>query len=192
MKAILGVFRVIQEELVEFIGFVGINVIFGAMAIWLPVALALFFPFASPKDEFLSGLAEGNGCLFGLAILTGASSYLVREYRSSKQSEFKSAKTISAFVAIILSALMSITIGALSVTRFFDAQHANLPANSRSNTGLISLQISLTLLSFLMSLYFFCLERIDDYPEYGKGLRDKKSKALIASMEANSSTGIKL
>lgn len=79
MRDILGIFRVIRAEPLVFGIFLGVNLFFGGMAVWLPPVLATQHPSASPGHEFLAALGQGNGYLFGLPVLAATSSYWLRE-----------------------------------------------------------------------------------------------------------------
>lgn len=180
MGAILDVFRVVREEGLAFGIFLGVNLFFGGMALWLPPALATQNISASPLQDFVTALEQGNGYLFGLALLAATSSYWLREYLANKDSDFRSLKMGAAAVAVGIMIIMSILLGAM-----LSRTSAGAPV---SGSALIT-QGGLTVAAFLTAVYLFCLEHIDQYPEYGKSLKDKTTKEMKAKMDDASKTG---
>lgn len=189
MGDLLGIFRVIRAEPLVFGIFLGVNLFFGGMAVWLPPVLATQHPFASPGHELLVAFGQGNGYLFGLPVLAATSSYWLREYLFSKESDFKTLKIFSALVASGLMIVMALFLGSLISGGFVlpsPTSNANPPDIS---IGSLVTQIVLTLLAFVMAVYLFCLEHIDDYPQFGKALRDKTTREIQAGMDVQSTTG---
>lgn len=189
-----GVFRIAKAEPFYFGCFILVNLVFGALGLWLPPALALQDFSASPWVEFLKAIKAGNGYLFSLALLAASSMYVVREYWESKNSEFKQIKLISLIVSLGLMVVM-----ALFLSPCISAQ-LDLPTSSqghaiRAPISDISLWIqgALTVLSLIWAVFLFCLEMIDDHQEYGQGFKDKTRHKLIKEMnESAGSSELKL
>lgn len=189
MGDILGIFRVVRAEPLVFGIFLLVNLFFGGMAIWLPPVLATQHPSASAGHEFLVALNQGNGYLFGLPVLAATSSYWLREYLSNKDSDFKTLKTFSALLASGMMVVMALFLGSLISRGFIPLNQGDTLPDIFS--GSVLTQLILSLLSFLTAVFLFCLEHIDEYPEYGKAFKDKKTRELAAGMETQSKTGIK-
>jgi TRAP-type C4-dicarboxylate transport system permease large subunit len=185
MSSILGVFRVIQEEPLNFLMFLAVNLLFGGMAIWLPPAIATHHPVATASHELLVAIGLGHGYFFALALLAAAFSYMVREYRDNTKTEFKDLKLYATTISLILMFVMAVLLTAMTYGGFAPTDRKELVWHPK-----LMLQVFLTLCALLMSAFLFCLERIDVYPEYGKGLRDRTAKKLRAEMEEQSATGI--
>jgi hypothetical protein len=191
MGDILGIFRVIRAEPLVFGIFLGVNLFVGGMAVWLPPVLATQNPVASPAHELLVALRQGNGYLFGLAVLAATSSYWLREYLNSQKSDFKTLKIFSALLAAGLMTVMALFLGSLISGGFLppSATSTANPPTLLSSSALT--QIALTLFAFVMAVYLFCLEHIDNYPQFGKALRDKTTREIEAGMDGQSITGYK-
>lgn len=191
MGDILGIFRVIRAEPLVFGIFLGVNLFFGGMAVWLPPVLATQHPVASPGHEFLAALGQGNGYLFGLPVLAATSSYWLREYLYNKKSDFKTLKIFSALLAAGLMIVMALFLGSLISRGFLPPSSASNGSSPALLSSAVLTQIVLTLLAFAMAVYLFCLEHIDNYPEFGKALKDKTTREMQAGMDVQSTTGYK-
>ncbi|CAB3770233.1 hypothetical protein [Paraburkholderia solisilvae] len=188
-KNMLSVFRIVGEVPSYFVFFLLINVAFGGMGLWLPPILAANDLQASPTVEFIKVIRQGNGYLFALPLLAAASMYLFREYRESKNSEFKDIKLTTFIITLVLMMVMGVTLGPC-VTSQFDVSNSIQPAQIRppmSGFGMV-IEIILTLASLLLAIFLFCLELIDDYQQYGKGLKDRARKKLEEQMDAAANT----
>ena len=186
MGDVLGVFRVIREESVNFLIFVIVNLFFGGMALWLPPLLAAQHQTEGAAHQFGHVLEIGHGYLFALALLAAACSYMVREYRENTKSEFKDLKLSATSIAFALMLLMAVCLGILIWAGF-----PHKETGETINGSALAFEFVLALLAILMSAFLFCLERIDEHPDIGKGLKDKRTRLLKAAMDGSSSTGIK-
>lgn len=194
VKNVFGVFRVVREELTYFFLFLFLNLFFGALGLWLPPMLAAIDLHASPLTEFVKAIRAGNGYLFGLPLLAAGSMYLFREYRESKSSEFKNIKLMAFIFTLALMMLMALSLAPCVISQF-DVLDSTQPPQVRPPIGNfgIGFQILLTIVGLTVAVFTFCLELIDDYQEYGKGLKDKTRKKLEKEMEnAESSSELKL
>jgi len=185
VNSVLGVYRVIREEPLNFWMFVAVNFIFGGMAIWLPPAVATHHPTATAGHELLNAIDLGHGYLFALPLLAAAFSYMVREYRENTLTEFKDLKLYATSFAFILMVIMAILLTVITYRGFTPPQSKILVCDPRLIT-----QVLLTTLALFTAAYLFCLERLDEYPEFGKGLKDKQTKKIQDEMGGKSSTGI--
>jgi hypothetical protein len=185
MSSVIGIFRVIQQEPLNFWIFVAVNLFFGGMAIWLPPGVATHHPTATASHELLIAFSLGHGYLFALALLAAASSYMVREYREKMETDFKDLKLYATSFSFILMVIMAILL-ALITYRGFAPPESKILA---WDLPLIT-QVVLAILALFTAAYLFCLERLDDYPEFGKGLKDKVSRKIRSEMNGKSSTGI--
>ena len=168
MAAVLGIFRVIREEKLAFWIFVGVNLGFGGMAIWLPPIVATQDSSASPGHELLLALAQGNGYLFGLALLAAASSYWLRDYLDDKETEFRTLKTSATLFPIVLMIAMSLFL-AIIVYRGF--QSPLYPPGSPRTVlwGSLITQIILTIFALITATYLFCPRAFRRPPGVWKG-----------------------
>ncbi len=185
MGSVLGVFRVIREEWLSFWIFVAINLVFGGMAVWLPPVIASQHPTATPAHELRTAMELGHAYLFALALLAAAVSYMVREYRQNAKTEFKDLKLYATFCSLFLMFLM----GVLLASMISGGMSSPRVPKEVFWTPLIT-ESMLAALALLMAAFLFCLEHLDDYPDYGKGLKDKAAKTIKSGMNGQSSTGI--
>ena len=185
MSSVLGIYRVIREEPLNFWMFLSVNQFFGGMAIWLPPAIATHHPVATASHELLAAIELGNGYLFALSLLAAASSYMVREYRNNTNTDFKDLKLYATSGSFILMVIMAILLTTMTFSSFTPPQNKVLNRHPQ-----LILQVLLTILAILTAAYLFCLERLDNYPEIGRGLKDKITKNIREEMEGKSTTGI--
>ena len=185
MNSVLGIYRVIREEPLNFWMFVAVNLFLGGIAIGLPPAIATHHPTATASHELLVAIDLGHGYLFALALLAATSAYMVREYRENTETEFKDLKLYATSFSFILMVIMAILLSVMTYRSFTSPESRILSWNPRLIT-----QVLLTILALLTAAYLFCLERLDDYPDYGKGLKDRQAKKIRDGMEGKSSTGI--
>ncbi|PYE26358.1 hypothetical protein C7410_103277 [Paraburkholderia silvatlantica] len=195
IKNLIGVYRVIREVPTYFLLFLILNLVFGALGLWLPPMLAAADLHASSLTEFTKAMRAGNGYLFCLPLLASASMYVFREYKESKNSEFKDIKLMAFFLALGLMVAMALFLAPCVIAQFDLPQSVPSEQQIRSPIGNlgIGLQMLLTLLGLTLAIFMFCLESIDDFQEYGIGLKDKTRKKLEQQMEnAESNSGLKL
>jgi len=187
LENFVGVFRVAQEEKLTFLIFIFINLLFGALGIWLPPALAAQDISAISSDEFIKALRAGNGYLFSLALLSASSVYMLREYFDDKSSEFKQIKAITLVAAATLMLLMAFFLVPY-ITSQFPAQEkmARVPVPGAA----LAVQSVLTVFSLICAVFLFCLEMIDNYPQYGFGLKDKERRKLNKEINSASDSNI--
>lgn len=191
MGSVLEIFRVIREERLAFWIFLGVNLGFGGMAIWLPPVVATQHPSANPLHELLTALEQGHGYIFGLALLAAAASYWLRDYLDNKETDFKVLKLSATLLSFVIMVLMALFLG-IMIYQGFISQNClgNCEAKTTIWSPLIT-QILFTVFALVMATYLFCLERLDNHPDVGKGLKDKTTKRIAAGMDDTSSTGIK-
>jgi len=185
ISTVIKVFHVITEEAPAFWIFLGVNLFFGGAALWLPSFVATQHPTAVPFSELIKAFEQGNGYLFGLALLAAASSYWMREYLEEKKTDFKRLK----FFATGASFLIMILIWGLLALMIYKG-FAPPTAETNVALGPLVTQIVFTVIALVMATYLFCLERIDNYPEFGKNLKDKVTEKNINQMDEPSKTGL--
>jgi len=186
MNNVLGVFRVINEEKLFFWLFVGVNLFFGAMALWLPPVIATLHPIASPLVELLKAFDQGNGYLFGLALLAAAVSFWMRQYIDNNDSEFKTLKLASTSFSFLIMFLMAIFLTATIYSGFSSEIDDSKVAYSCIHWGALITQILFTIFAAITATYLFCLERLDKFPEYGIALKDKTERKIQNGMKIQS------
>ena len=181
IEPVFKVYRVISVQKQAFWLFLVVNVFIGGLGLWLPPVLATQDSRASSTMEFIKALQNGNGYLFALAILTTSAAYLALEYLDEKKTDFRQIKLLAGIFVLVLVMLMAILLGA-SINRGFSS---TLMSGNESITYTIPLLTEgvCTLLSVFAASFLFCLEQIDEYPEYGKGLKDRQTTKLIKAID---------
>src|SRR5258708_2677508 len=151
MGSVVGIFRVIREEQLPFWIFFGVNLFFGGMAIWLPPAIASQHPVALPARELLVVFEQGNGYLYGLALLAAASSYWLREYLNDKETGFKNLKLCATLLSFVLMIVTSIFLA----VKIYQGFSSAFPGPRTINWGSLGTQIIFTVMALVMATYLF-------------------------------------
>lgn len=186
LSTVIKVFQVISAERPAFLIFLSVNLFFGGAALWLPSLVATQHPTAGPFNELIKAFEQGNGYLFGLALLAAASSYWMRDYLEERKSDFKQLKLFATGASFLIMILIWGLLALLIYKGFTPP-----PANTDMALGPLITQVIFTVIALVMAMYLFCLERIDNYPEFGKDLKDKRTEENIQQMdEQKSKTGL--
>lgn len=171
----LRVYRIVLLKPAEALVFASLTLLVGALGLWLPPVIAWKYEHP-PGPEFVKALAEGAGYLFGLSTVATAMTFLVKEYLGSRESDFKIVKITGGVVAGSLVLIMSLFLGT-QITA-----HLLAPTKDAAES-IFGLQTLLTGLAFLVALYLFCLEQIDEYPEEAAQLKDRKKETLQRAIQ---------
>lgn len=173
---VIKVYRgVISAQKQAFWLFLVVNIFFGGLGVWLPPVLATQDPRVSAWKEFIKALQQGNGYLFALAISTTSTSYLALEYLDEKKTDFRQIKLLAGILVLVSVILMAILLSESISSGFATIMSSN---ESTTNTIQLLTEGVFTILSVFAAAFLFCLERIDEYPEYGKELKDRKTKLI--------------
>jgi hypothetical protein len=180
----LKVYRVIGETKLEFLVFLGLNLFFGGLGLWLPPFLALIDS-SNASDRYSKALDEGAGYIFALSFVTVAGTYLIKEYRFNQRSDFKDLKVMGGLLSLALLFFMG-----LVLTNQISSQI--LGSTKALTFGSHMLQSALTALGVVAASYLFCLEQIDQYPDVGADVKDRTRRQFRKAMDSASDPELRL
>jgi len=190
MRDILGVFRVVREEKLDFFVFCFANLFFGAMALWVPPVVAATMVNADPMSEFGEVLRQGHGYFYALAILSASFPYWLREFIGDMPKTFFKLKLGTGMLSgavIVICALFVPLVVLHGVTHQVPTEAATM------RTWVLTAEVLCTVAALILTAYLFCLEHIDKYPQYGKALRDEAVKRIGEEMDgATTRSGLNL
>lgn len=127
-----------------------INLFFGAMGVWAP----LLSSNGSIRTNFIGVLDAGGLYTFACAYLAAAGGYIVFEYLSGKDANYKSCKATFIGFALILIVLSGLIVG----------KKIDNSVTQSTNESIDTVQVYLTLISLLVG---FALGVIQFYSENG-------------------------
>lgn len=180
----LRVYRVLLERPAESFVFLGLTLGVGAFALWAPPLIAWVYSLDILR-EFVKALEIGAGYMFALITVATALTFVAKEYLADRPSEFKELKIIGAVIAGCLILLLALLLG-IQITAGILQPTRNLPITS------LTIQTVLTVIGFLVALYLFCLEQIDDFPDLGVDVKDRSKAVLRKAINAAKDPDLRL
>jgi len=159
--------------------------------LWLgPVAAA--FASRDALDELGKSLNASTGYLLSIALIASAASFFVREYIANKSSDaFREIKSIIGLAVFVWIVLLCASVSILTTLHLGPAALA--PAGQKFGwASAHTLQMAVTVLSFAVAAFLFCVEHLSDYPEEFAGLKTEKQKELNAKIDEIESGTLKV
>ncbi|SRR6266404_3071544 len=166
----LQVYRILFAKRAESLVFLGLTIFVGALGLWAPPLIASVNAHDSTK-EFVKALEVGAGYMFALSTVATAMTFFAKEYLADHHSDFKEIKTVGAVVAGCLILVMMVLLAIQIMAGILDSSKPPTVAS-------LVLQSLLTIAAFMVALYLFCLEQIDECPDLGVDLKDRSKAAL--------------
>jgi len=159
--------------------------------LWLgPVAAG--FASRDVLDELGKSLNACTGYLLSIALIASSASFFVREYIDNKANDaFREIKSIIGLAVFGWIVFLFVSVSILTTVHLGPATLVSAgPKFGWASAH--TLQMAVTVLSFAIAAFLFCVEHLKEYPEEFAGLKAEKQKELNAKIDETKSDTLKV